>query len=109
MGVTWTFEKLKEKTDSAAVAFAKSGLKMGDTVLVGLSNCPEVVVILLALNKIGVISKWFDIRAGEIDIQGYVNDSNCRYLIGFDMLLPRVELIMEDNGTLVFSDRMSPG
>lgn len=96
MGVTWSFEKLKAETDKAACAFMKSGLKMGDTVLIGVSNCPEAVVILLALNKLGVVSKWFDIRAGEKDIQDYANDSNCRYLIAFDLLLPRIQLVLEN-------------
>lgn len=94
MGVTWSFEKLKIETDKAACAFLKSGLKIEDTVLIGVSNCPEAVVVLLALNKLGVVSKWFDVRAGEKDIEDYANDSNCRYLIAFDLLLPRVQLIL---------------
>lgn len=96
MGVTWTFEKLKEKTDQAADAFTKAGLKVGDTVLVGVSNCPEAVVTLLALNKLGIVSKWFDVRAGEKDIEEYANDSNCRYIIAFDMLLPRICMILDN-------------
>lgn len=95
MGVTWSYEKLKEKTDKAACAFTKYGLKMGDVVLIGVSNCPEAVVILLALNKLGIVSKWFDIRAGEMDIKDYANDSNCRCLITFDLLLPRIQLILD--------------
>lgn len=95
MGVTWSFDKLKSETDKAACAFMKSGLKMGDTVLIGVSNCPEAVVVLLALNKLGVVSKWFDVRAGEKDIEDYANDSNCRFLIAFDLLLPRIQLILE--------------
>ncbi len=56
MGVTWSFDKLKEKADQAADAFIKASLKIGDTVLLGVSNCPEAVATLLALNKIGVVS-----------------------------------------------------
>ena len=95
MGVNWSFEKLKEKVDKAADAFLKAGLMTGDTVLIGVSNCPEAVVILLALNKLGVVSKWFDVRAGEKDIEDYANDSNCRYIIIFDMLLPKVQKILD--------------
>ncbi|MCQ2478776.1 MAG: fatty acid--CoA ligase family protein, partial [Clostridia bacterium] len=46
-------------------------------------------------NKIGVVSKWFDIRAGEKDIEGYINESNCRYIIAFDMLLPKIKMIID--------------
>lgn len=96
MGVTWSFEKLKEQVDKAADAFSKSGLNIGDAVLVGVSNCPEAVTILLALNKLGVVSKWFDVRAGEKDIEDYANDSNCRYIIAYDMLLPKVQMILDN-------------
>ena len=75
LGVSWTFSQLKSKTDKVADAFVKAGLKCGDTVLIGVSNCPEAVALLLALNKIGVISKWFDVRAGEKDIEEYANES----------------------------------
>lgn len=96
MGINWSFKKLKEQTDKAADAFLKSGLKMGDTVLFGVSNCPEAVVSLFALNKIGVISKWFDIRADEKDIESYINSSACKYLIAFDMLLPKIEQVINN-------------
>lgn len=95
MGVTWSFEKLKYETDRVANAFCESGLRLGDCVLCGLSNCPEAVVVLLALNKLGVITKWFDVRAGEKDIESYANDSHCRHLIAFDLLLPRIQLILD--------------
>lgn len=96
LGVEYTFEKLQKETDKLASAFYSSGLRLGDTVLMGVSNCPEAVCCLLALNKIGVISKWFDVRAGEKDIEEYANESNCRYLIAFDMLLPKIQKIIDN-------------
>lgn len=96
MGVMWSFEKLKAETDRAADAFVKIGLKLGDTVLIGVSNAPESVVSLLALNKLGVVSKWFDIRASEKDIEQSANESNCKVLIAFDMLLPKIEPILNN-------------
>ena len=94
LGVQWSFEKLKAKVDQAASAFYSSGLRCGDVVLFGVSNCLEAVVSLLALNKIGVVSKWFDVRAGEKDIEEYANESNCKYLIAFDMLIERIQAII---------------
>ena len=93
--VKWTFEKLKKETDKAAASFYSSGLRCGDVVLIGVSSCPEAIVCLLALNKIGVVSKWFDIRAGEKDIKEYANESKCKYLIAFDMLLPLIKCVID--------------
>ena len=96
LGAEWTYKKLKKETDKAANSFYSSGLRIGDTVLIGASNCPEVVVCLLALNKIGVVSKWFDIRAGERDIEEYANESNCKYMISFDMLISKVSKVIDN-------------
>lgn len=96
LGIYWSFAKLKSKVDQASSAFYSSGLRCGDVVLFGVSNCPEAVVSLLALNKIGVVSKWFDVRAGEKDIEEYANESNCKYLIVFDMLIGQVQAIVNE-------------
>lgn len=93
--VRWTFRKLKKETDRLASAFSKMGLELGDVVLVGVSNSPEAVATFLALNKLGVVSKWFDVRAGEKDIEEYANDNHCKCLVAFDLLIPRVELILD--------------
>ena len=96
MGVTWNFEKLKEQTDKAVDAFNKIGICQGDTVLVGMASCFEVLVVLLSLNRLGAITKWFDIRASEKDIEEYANESNCKLLIAFDMLLSKIEPIVSN-------------
>lgn len=96
MGVCWSFEKLKAETDRAACAFSNAGLRLGDIVLIGVSNSPEAIVALLALNKLGVVSKWIDIRASEKDIEHSANESNCKVLIAFDMLLPKIEPILNN-------------
>ena len=96
LGINWSYTKLKNETDKLADAFNNSGIKMGDVVLIGVSNCPEAVASLLALNKIGAVTKWFDVRAGEKDIEEYANDSNCKYTIIFDMLINKVEKILDN-------------
>lgn len=95
LGTVWTYHRLKEKVDRCADAFYKLGVGVGITVLVGVSNSPESIVSLLALNKLGAISKWFDLRASENDIMQYANSSECRYMISFDLLLSKVVSILD--------------
>lgn len=95
LGVEWTYEKLKMETDKVARAFKESGLQKGDCVLLGVSNCLEAVSILLALNKLGVVSRWFDVRASDTDIMNYANDGKCKYLIVFDLLLSRIAKVLD--------------
>ncbi len=96
MGLVWSFERLKKETDRVADAFLKVGFKTGDVVLVGVSNSPEAVVSLLALNKIGAVSKWIDIRTNEKGIERAANESNCKAVIAFDILLPKIQLVVNN-------------
>ncbi len=96
LGTEMSFQQLKSKVDTAAAAFYKHGIRENDTVLVGVSNSPEAMIVLLPLNKIGAVSKWFDVRAGEKDIEDYANDSGCKCIVIFDMLLPKVQKILDN-------------
>ena len=96
LGVTLTFNELKNKVDQFADSLVKSGIKSGDVVLVGVSNSPEAVISLLAINKIGAVSKWFDIRANSKDIEEYANSNDCKCMIVFDMLLSKVNEVIDN-------------
>ncbi|MBR3049666.1 MAG: acyl--CoA ligase [Bacilli bacterium] len=106
LGTNWTFKKLKEKVDDCSKAFASLGVSKGDSVLVGISNSPEAVVTLLALNRMGAISKWFDIRASVKDIEEYANSSNCKCMLAYDMIVPKVKQAIDNtdlNSVIVLS------
>ena len=96
LGVDYTFKDLKNKVDQLADALLKSGIKSNDVVLMGVSNSPEAIISLLAIDKIGAASKWFDIRASEKDIKEYANSSNCKFMIAFDMLVPKISNVIQD-------------
>lgn len=96
LGKNWTYKKLKKEVDKCADAFNKIGISKNSVVLIGMSNSPETVVILLALNKLGAISKWFDLRASESDIEEYANSSNCQFMVAVDIILPKIEKVIDN-------------
>lgn len=96
LGKNLTYKKLKMYVDRFADALVKNNIKQGDVVLMGVSNSIGMVISLLAINKIGAVSKWFDIRASKKDIEHYANSSNCKCMIAFDMLIPKIENIIDE-------------
>lgn len=96
LGTSWSYKKLKEEVDKYASALKLSGVEVGDIILVGVSNSLESLVNLLAINKIGAVSKWFDLRASANDIKDYANSSNCKYMVSLDMILPKVNEVIDD-------------
>ena len=92
---TWTFGKLKRITDKCMDALNKNGVQKGDTVLLGVTNTPEIVATIIAIVSIGAIAKLFDIRASESDIKEYIEDDKCKFVIALDkVVLPRVDAIL---------------
>lgn len=96
LGITLTFNELKNKVDQFADSLVKSGIKPGDVILLGVSNSPESVISLLAINKIGAVSKWFDIRASAKDIEEYAKLNQCKFMIIFDMLIPKATEVVDN-------------
>lgn len=95
LGRNYSYRELKEKTDTLAKSFILSGYKAGDTVLIGLSNTPEAVIASLALNRIGCIQRWFDIRVNEKILSDYIIASQCKCLIAIDILIPAIQNILD--------------
>ena len=94
---TWTFKKLKERTDKCMDAFKKNGIKVGDTVLLGITNTPEIIAAIIAIVSIGAVVKLFDIRASETDIKEYVLADKCKYVIALDQIvLPKIDAVLEE-------------
>ena len=95
LGTEFTYRELKEKVDALARAFMISGFTIGDTVLMGLSNTPEAIIASLALNRIGCIQRWFDIRVNEKILSDYIRMSKCKCFITIDMLVPIIRNILD--------------
>ena len=94
---SWTFRKLKEQTDKCMDALVKSGVQKGDTILLGVTNTPELIASIIAIVSIGAVVKLFDIRASESDIKSYIEADNCKFVIALDQIvLPKVDAVLVD-------------
>ncbi len=96
LGIEWTYGQLKQKVDKLIDSFTKIGIKYMDTVLVGIANYPEGIASLIALDTIGAIFKIFDLRSSKNTILDYAKNSNCKYMISSDFLLPTIEEIINE-------------
>lgn len=91
-----TYQNLKNEVDKTALAYQQMGVKRGDIVAVAMINTPEVAVNLLALNKIGAISKWLDVRASAKDLEHYLTEHDCKIMVSLDMVAPKVGEIINN-------------
>jgi len=47
----------------------------------------------LAINKIGGVSQWVDIRIAENDLEKYLRENNCKYIVVLNSILTKVKNI----------------
>lgn len=95
-GNTWTYRELFHQADCLAGAFQKNGVKEGDTVLVVTISGPEEAMCLLALNKIGVVSKWIDITVSSKEMEEAIQKDGCEYVVCFALAVPRLVEILDN-------------
>lgn len=96
-GKTIRYGELIERIDQAAAAFIMMGVKEGDVVSVCLPSVPEVAEVLLALNKIGAVSQWLDLRSTDKQLVKYINEQKSELFIGLDVFMPKMDCIIKES------------
>ena len=79
-----TYKKLFERIDSTAKAFISIGVRPGDIVPIISIATPEIIYSFYALNKIGAVSNWLDLRKPAAEIIAAITDSRTPVCLLFD-------------------------
>lgn len=102
-GTNIKYGKLMNSVDRLADAYSKLGVKEGDSVAILTINLPAVQENLLAISKIGGMSKWLDLRIKERDLINKLNENNTKYVVVFDGVAEDViKILKETNVEKVF-------
>lgn len=96
LGYSMTFKELFKNVDKLADAYYRFGLREGDTVAICTINMPLVQENLLALSKIGVTSKWIDLRVKQKELLKNFNESNCKIVVAFDGIVSQIKEIIDE-------------
>ena len=96
LGKNITYGELFKRVDRLADAYHKAGVQEGDTIAIATINMPIVQENLLALSKLGVTSKWIDLRAKKAELIKNINESNCKIIVIFEGITPLIEEIINE-------------
>lgn len=80
------YRELFSEIEKVQAAFVKSGVKKGDNVVLLMTSCPELVYIVLALNRIGAVANMINPLFTKEQIVGRVNDTQAEVMIVLDQL-----------------------
>lgn len=83
-----SYESLFEHIASTRAAIVKFGVKKGDVVCVCLPNIPEAIYIFYALNSLGAIANYLDVRLNPQEFHEELTISRSNLLFLFDDCVP---------------------
>lgn len=83
-----TYAELIDEADLLAERLAADGVKADDVIGVCMMTVPEIMPVMLGINKIGAVSCWMDATAKSEDIKHYICDLKMRVLIVYEPLVP---------------------
>ncbi len=88
LGVTLTFAEIKERADKFATALARIGIGKGDRVGVMLPNCPQYVIAVFGILRVGAIVVNINPLYTPREVAVVASDSGMRVMIVLDLLAP---------------------
>lgn len=90
-GRRFTYAEFNGRVNRLANALLELGLRKGDRVAVLLGNCSEIVEVLMACGKSGLVAVPVNFRFVAREIEYVLNQSGASVLIVGEEFIPRVE------------------
>lgn len=90
-----TYSELFSNVDTVADALTEYDVKKGDNVVVLMTSCPELIYLLLALNKIGAVANLINPLFTKQQIKERINDTDAKVMIVLEQLYELVKYIQE--------------
>ncbi len=88
LGAQLTFAEIKDRSDRFASALARDGVVKGDRVGVMLPNCPQYLIAVFGILRLGAIVVNINPLYTPREVQVIVADSGMRLLVVLDVLAP---------------------
>ena len=96
-GKKTTYKELFEEIDKAATSFKSMGIKKGDYVTFCMPTLPQTIISFYALNKIGAVANFVDLRTNKENILKHVNNTDSKIIITFHGTLDKCEEILDES------------
>ncbi|MBL8382848.1 MAG: AMP-binding protein [Burkholderiales bacterium] len=89
-GARWSYRALDAEAGRVAAGLAARGVRQGDRVVLYLSNCPEFLFALYALQRLGAIAVPVSVREQRPGLEYIVNQCGARLIVHDQALAERV-------------------
>ena len=94
-GMKLTYGDLFKKVDEIEKSYLECGVKPGDIITLALPNIPENLVSFYALNKIGAIVNFIDLRLKGHKLVDAINSTDSRFILATDLFLDNLNEVVD--------------
>lgn len=97
-----TYANFFANRDKASKAFQAIGVKKGDIVTICSVTTPETIYAFYALNQIGAIANFIDVRYSEQAIEKFIDEVDSKYFVTLDICYPKLTKIINKLEKIIF-------
>lgn len=97
-GKRMTYRELFDKINECLYSLYKCGVKENDFVSICMPTTPEAIIAYYAINKIGAVSNFIDVRKNKEEIKYRLNNVNSKILLTLDSTLESIKSIVDQTG-----------
>ena len=98
IGKKITYGKFFEMIEKAKKALLASGVKSGDVVTICSVTTPEILALFYALNRIGAVPNFIDVRYKSEAIKEFILETKSSKVFTLDLCVPSINKIIEESG-----------
>lgn len=91
-----TYREMFENIDKCVKSFATMGVKPGDIVTFCTPTTPETIYMFYALNYLGAVGNFVDLRTNKERIAQYINDADSKLVVSNDNVLKKVNGLIDE-------------
>ena len=99
LGRNYTYGEFFELIEKAKKALVSTGVKKGEVVTICSITTPEILALFYALNRIGAIPNFVDLRYPPETIKNYLNEAKSDRVFTLDLVMPLFDKIIDDTET----------
>jgi long-chain acyl-CoA synthetase len=102
LGAQLTYAEIKERADKFATALTRMGIGKGDRVGIMLPNCPQYLIVVFGILRVGAIVVNVNPLYTPREIAVVAIDSGMRMLVVLDMLAPAALAVRDQTAIETF-------
>lgn len=91
-----TYAQLDEQADRFAAGLQALGIQAGDRVAILLPNCPQFLVALFGVSKVGAVAIPLNPMYVSRELRQIFNDADVQTVVALNVLVPRLQEIMPE-------------